>query len=70
MKRPFVYGELAQDDNFIDRQEDRKRLKTFLGNGVNVMLISPMGKVVACQGNNEGNAAGKQKHKSMFCRCF
>ncbi len=41
MKRPFVYGELAQDDNFIDRQEDRKRLKTFLGNGVNVMLISP-----------------------------
>ncbi|MGM9834015.1 MAG: ATP-binding protein [Candidatus Limisoma sp.] len=41
MRRPFIYGELAQDDNFIDRIEDRKRLKTFLGNGINVMLISP-----------------------------
>ncbi len=41
MKRPFVYGELATKDNFIDREEDRKRLKTFLGNGVNVMLVSP-----------------------------
>jgi len=41
MKRPFVYGELATKDNFIDREEDRKRLKTFLRNGINVMLISP-----------------------------
>ena len=41
MKKPFVYGELATKDNFIDRQEDRKRLKTFLQNGINVMLISP-----------------------------
>lgn len=41
MRRPFIYGELAQDENFIDRHEDRKRLKTFLGNGINVMLISP-----------------------------
>lgn len=41
MKKPFVYGELATKDNFIDRQEDRKRLKTFLENGINIMLISP-----------------------------
>lgn len=41
MKRPFVYGEIAEEENFIDREEDRKRLKTFLRNGVNVMLISP-----------------------------
>lgn len=41
MNRPFVYGELATKDNFIDREEDRKRLKTFLGNGINVMLVSP-----------------------------
>ena len=41
MKKPFVYGELATKDNFIDQQEDRKRLKTFLQNGINVMLISP-----------------------------
>ena len=39
MKKPFVYGELATKDNFIDRQEER--LKTFLQNGINVMLISP-----------------------------
>lgn len=41
MNRPFVYGELAQKENFIDRTEDKKRLKTFLSNGINVMLISP-----------------------------
>ena len=41
MKRPFVYGELAGKDNFIDRVEDRKQLKTFLSNGISVMLISP-----------------------------
>ena len=41
MKRPFVYGEIAEKENFIDREDDRKKLKTFLQNGVNVMLISP-----------------------------
>ena len=41
MKNPFVYGELAENENFIDRVEDRKQLKTFLANGVNVTLISP-----------------------------
>lgn len=41
MKKPFVYGELAENENFIDRIEDRKQLKTFLCNGVNVTLISP-----------------------------
>lgn len=41
MKKPFVYGELAENENFIDRIEDRKQLKTFLCNGVNTMIISP-----------------------------
>lgn len=41
MDRPFVYGGLAQKENFIDRTEDKRKLKTFLSNGVNVMLISP-----------------------------
>lgn len=41
MKRPFVYGEIAEEENFIDSDDDRKKLKTFLQNGVNVMLISP-----------------------------
>ena len=38
---PFMYGLIAENDNFIDRIEDRKQLKTFLGGGINVMLISP-----------------------------
>ena len=38
---PFMYGLIAENDNFIDRVEDRKPLKTFLGGGINVMLISP-----------------------------
>ena len=41
MNRPFVYGYLAEKENFIDRIEERRQLKTFLGNGINVMLISP-----------------------------
>ena len=38
---PFMYGLIAENDNFIDRVEDRRQLKTFLGGGINVMLISP-----------------------------
>lgn len=41
MNRPFVYGYLAEKDNFIDREDDRRALKNFLGHGINVMLISP-----------------------------
>lgn len=41
MNRPFVYGYLAEEENFIDQQEDRQRLKTFLGHGINILLISP-----------------------------
>lgn len=41
MRKPFVYGELAEDENFIDRIDDRRQLKTFLCNGINVTLISP-----------------------------
>lgn len=36
-----MYGELAENENFIDRIEDRHQLKTFLRNGVNVTIISP-----------------------------
>lgn len=38
---PFMYGLIAKKENFIDRIEDRRQLKTFLGGGINVMLISP-----------------------------
>lgn len=41
MKKPFVYGDLAEKENFIDRVDDRRQLKNFLGNGINVTLVSP-----------------------------
>lgn len=41
MERPFVYGYLAEKENFIDRVDDRRALKNFLSHGINVMLISP-----------------------------
>lgn len=41
MKVPFEYGSIAEKENFIDREEDRKQLKAFLANGINVMLVSP-----------------------------
>lgn len=40
-KIPFEYGSIAENEYFIDRIEDRRYLKTFLGGGINVMLISP-----------------------------
>ena len=40
-KIPFEYGSIAENEYFIDRIEDRRDLKTFLGGGVNVMQISP-----------------------------
>ena len=40
-KIPFEYGSIAENEYFIDRVEDRRDLKTFLGGGINVMLISP-----------------------------
>ena len=41
MIAPFQYGSLAQDENFIDRVEDRALLKQLLMSGIHVMLISP-----------------------------
>ena len=38
---PFMYGLIAENENFIDRIEDRKQLKELLRGGINVMLISP-----------------------------
>ena len=40
-KIPFEYGTIAENEYFIDRVEDRRDLKNYLGNGINVMLISP-----------------------------
>lgn len=40
-KIPFEYGSIAENDYFIDRIEDRRAPKTFLGGGIYVMLVSP-----------------------------
>ncbi len=41
MKAPFQYGTLATREHFVDRVEDRARLKNFLSSHINVMLVSP-----------------------------
>lgn len=41
MKSPFQYGTLVDKENFVNRVEERKQLKEWLGSGINVMLISP-----------------------------
>ena len=41
MKNPFQYGKIAEEDNFIDMEEDKVILKRTLYSGVNVILISP-----------------------------
>ena len=41
MKNPFKYGKVAENECFIDRNEDRKMLKNLLYSGNNVILMSP-----------------------------
>lgn len=41
MKNPFQYGKLAENENFIDRDDDRTFLKQTLYSGINVILSSP-----------------------------
>lgn len=46
MEKPFVYGMSVEGKNFIDRENERERLKKDFECGVNVIIISPrrMGK--------------------------
>lgn len=41
MEVPFKFGKFAEGDNFVDRIEDRRKLKQLLLSGINVMLVSP-----------------------------
>ncbi|MCF0163668.1 MAG: ATP-binding protein [Bacteroidales bacterium] len=41
MKNPFQYGKIAENANFIDRENDRAFLKQALSSNLNVILISP-----------------------------
>ncbi len=39
MEIPFQNGRLAEAENFIDRIDDGRELKTFLSHGVNSILF-------------------------------
>ena len=41
MKNPFQYGKIAESENFIDRDEERRFLRNTLYSGTNVILMSP-----------------------------
>ena len=41
MENPFIYGEIAPGDSFVDRETELDRLVTDLGGGQKVFLISP-----------------------------
>lgn len=41
MRIPFIFGKIAQDENFTDRENDHIRLSTNLLGGVNTVIISP-----------------------------
>ena len=41
MRAQFMYGKLAEKENFVDRVQERAMLKTWLSSGINVMIISP-----------------------------
>jgi len=41
MKAPFIFGKVADGNNFINRDRDSEKLKINLISGINTMLISP-----------------------------
>ena len=41
MEKAFVYGMSVAGNNFTDRIEETKRMKTDFEHGINVILISP-----------------------------
>ncbi len=41
MAIPFQFGHLAEGQNFINRQDEVKRLTSNFESGVNTMIISP-----------------------------
>lgn len=41
MEAPFIFGKIADDNYFIDREKDADKLKVNLLSGINAMLISP-----------------------------
>lgn len=41
METPFVFGKLATDKNFTDREEELRHLKQNFLSGINTLLISP-----------------------------
>ncbi len=41
MKTPFLFGKTVRSDHFTNREQDVKRLKSNLENGINTTLISP-----------------------------
>jgi len=41
MKKPFIYGKLAEKDNFTNRSNDIKKLTDNFKNGISTILISP-----------------------------
>jgi uncharacterized protein len=41
METPFVFGKLASDKNFTDREKERDHLKQNFISGINTILISP-----------------------------
>ncbi len=41
MEAPFIFGKIADDNYFINREKDVEKLKVNLLSGINAMLISP-----------------------------
>lgn len=41
MQNPFKYGEIVKGNNFIDREEEMKKLINDISNGLKCFLISP-----------------------------
>lgn len=67
METPFVFGKLAVDQNFTNREKERKRLSENLSGLVNTVLISPRrwGKSSLVQKSSlEAKAMDKDLH---FC---
>lgn len=67
MEAPFIYGKLAVENNFTNREKEVKLLTANFNNGINIILISPRRWGKSSLVARSAQKAGESNHKLRFC---
>lgn len=67
MKNPFVYGKIATDEYFTDREYEQKHLSANFSSGINTIIISPRRWGKSSLVTQTANAFQKNNPNYRFC---